>query len=67
MCYVAPCTWQGLNSGAKCLLYVKMLPRAQKVISSSQEHFLDNSWSLGAMRAKLISSPCSYGMFKGYL
>jgi len=34
--------------GARCLLYVKMLLRAQKEIVPSQKCFLDNSCSLGA-------------------
>lgn len=50
--------------GARCLLYVKMLPRAQKEIVPSQMHFLDDSCSLSASRAKPISSPFSYRRFR---
>lgn len=50
--------------GARCLLYVKMPPRAQKEIVPSQKHFLDNSCSLGASSAKPISSPFSYRRFR---
>lgn len=48
-------------SGTRCLLYIKMLPRAQKEIIPSQKHFCDNSWSLGASRDKPISSPFLIG------
>lgn len=49
---------------ARCLLYVKMLPSAWKEIVPSQKHFLDNSCSLGASRAKPIGSPFSYRRFR---